>query len=75
MKDDFLNGFMAAVQFVALDHGEDTIAEDMMVSTGYSKADFLRSQKGSGHGTDKMNPIIKEAFRREAVRVAREVPA
>jgi len=60
MKDDFLNGFMAATQFIALDHGEDAMAEDMMISSGYSKEDFLRTQKQSGLETTRMNKIIKE---------------
>ncbi len=61
---EFLSGYMAACQFMAISHGLDSIAEEAMRESGYTEKEFLKVQKLSGYETRKMNSIIRSAFSR-----------
>ena len=61
MSENFLDGYLCACQFIAIDMGQDTMAEYAMRESGYSLEEILRSQKKSGYHTRKMNKIIRNA--------------
>lgn len=73
-QKDFLSGFLCACQFLALSHDQPGMAGDAMVDSGFSEADFLQEQKKSGYEDVKMNNAIKEAFRRDRLRISRINP-
>lgn len=61
---EFLSGYLAAVQFLVIGHGMDSIAEEAMRESGYTEQEFLNAQKETGFETRKMNAIIRSAFDR-----------
>jgi hypothetical protein len=61
---EFLYGYLAALQFVVVWHGMDSIAEDAMRESGYGKEEFLKAQKRTGFEGRKMNSVIRNAFSR-----------
>ncbi len=64
VDDKFLAGYIAAVQFIAIDNDKTSIAEEAIFQSGYSLKEVLNVQKKSGYHTRKMNKIIKNAFKR-----------
>lgn len=59
---EFLLGYLAALQFVIISHGMDSIAEEAMRESGYTENGFLKAQKQTGYESRKMNKIIRNAF-------------
>lgn len=58
-RNEFIAGYLAAVQFVAIGHNDTAISEDMIRNSGFSEKDLLEEQKKCGFCDDKMIPIIK----------------
>ena len=63
VKDDFLLGCLWVCQFLAISHGEETLAEFAMKESGYLEADFLEVQKQTEFETRRMNKVIHCAFK------------
>ena len=61
--DCFIDGVLYACQEIVISHGQDTMACEIMRGAGTEK-EFFRAQKNTGHETQKMNQVIREAFRR-----------
>lgn len=62
-NNDFAAGILYAAQFVAINHGQDTIASSILRESGYKKSTFLNLQKATQFETRKMNEIIRSAFK------------
>ena len=61
-NDQFIDGYLAAVQFIGVTMGEETLAEYTLNESGYSCNEFLSSQRKSGFETRQMNKIIRRAL-------------
>ena len=61
---NFLNGYLACVQFIAISHGEDGLAAMALAESGYKSSTVFKAQKENGFETKRMNKIIREAIRR-----------
>lgn len=57
-----IDGILYSAQFVGLSHGLDTIAEELLRESGYTKTDFLESLKRSEHEANKTKKLINYAF-------------
>lgn len=55
----FINGVLYGAQFMAIDHHEESFAEDMLRNSGFSRRDLLNAQRRSGYESRFMNKIIK----------------
>lgn len=62
-EKEFISGYLTAVQFIVIAMGQDTLGEQMMTGSGFTKKDFLDEQKSNGYESLKMNKVIREAFR------------
>ena len=63
-EDEFISGVLWSAQFIACSHGEGTMAEDMLLESGFTEAQFLKEQTSSGYESRKMCKIIRRAFAR-----------
>ena len=61
---EFFSGYLAALQFLVIGHGMDSIAEEAMRESGYTEKEFLKVQTQTGFETRKMNSVIRNAFSR-----------
>lgn len=61
-RNDFLDGYLCVCQYLAISHGEETLAEYAMQESGYSLRDFLKAQKETEFETRRMNKIIRNAL-------------
>lgn len=64
LEEEFLMGYLCAVQVLAIAFNEDSLAENIIQESGFSMRRFLRAQKKTDFYTPKMNKIIRAAFRR-----------
>jgi hypothetical protein len=61
-------GIVYSCQFLILTADQPTLAENLMIESGYSMADFLAEQRRTDHENKKMKLVIREAFRRSALK-------
>lgn len=66
LEQEWLGGYLCACQFLVVGHGEDRIAEDAIIESGFTQNDFLKAQKRNGFETRRMNAVIREAYDRVA---------
>ena len=61
-KNEFIDGYLAAIQFVAIGHHDSVISIDALRNSGFSEKELMDSQLKSGFQNEKMIPIIKDTF-------------
>ncbi len=57
----FIDGWLAACQNIAITHGEDSIAVELL--SEFDEDILLRAQKRTGFESRKMNRLIREAHK------------
>lgn len=66
-KDErtFLDGVMWAATFMAVSHGQDGYAEDILKESGYTGSQLFAAQKRNNHENRRMNKIIRNIIRKQ----------
>lgn len=59
---DFVEGILWAAQFIAVSHGEESLAVDLMGESGMSEKQFAKAQRESGYESRAMMPLIRKTF-------------
>ena len=57
----FVDGVVWAAQFVAVDHRHGSCAEDMMRTSGFTRAELMKAQRRSGYESRTMCALIRRA--------------
>lgn len=61
----FIDGILYSAWFMVVYHKEDSLAQDIMSESGYTKKDFLLAQRRSGIDSRRMNKVIRESSCRD----------
>ena len=59
---DFVEGVLWAAQFLTVSHGENSLAENLMLESGMTEKQFTKAQRKSGYESREMMPIIRKTF-------------
>lgn len=62
LEEEFISGYLCAIQVLAIAFNEDSLAENIIAESGFSRNKFLKAQKKTDFYTPKMNKIIRSAF-------------